>query len=334
MSANKEISTLRRPNAELQHMLRIAVELSPTVDKLSNRWLLKPENAWQTSDILPKPDTPNFKLFKEESKELPPNIALTFAGNTVTELGLPDYTSIIKSFAISPHPEDDPDSPWDTWRRGWSAEETRHLLLSYGIMANSGIYNMHNVDVDSHKFIADGFFPNLGGDIYRALMYTAWQEEATKGAHSGVSRLSGELGLETYRKAAGAMAGDEARHAEFYKGVVKGIIGLDPEGAIKSFHGLVKTGLIMPGATMNNFNIFTSASTVSGVYGPIEYVDILGKLIKQWNIEELKLTGESDKYRVEIIEQYRVLKKIAERATRQAGKMDLSPIKDRWLVAA
>jgi acyl-[acyl-carrier-protein] desaturase len=196
---------------------------------------------------------------------------------------------------------------------------------------DSGGFQTEQIERDVHAYIAAGFYPGMKGDPYEATMYAAWQERATQDSHKGLSRIAGEVGASHLHKAAGVMAGDEGRHAKFYKTIAGEIFRLDPENAISSFERLVRRGLTMPGDTMQGFNAVIEASTRAGIYGPQEYLDILQELINEWGIGEISLSGDADKKRYEVINRHARLSKIIQRGTNREPSDALNVIEERWL---
>lgn len=321
----EQLGKLRHKKAEVLHAV------TPVVEQHLHL-LLDPATAWEPSTIMPDPHSNEFGQIRQEAKLLSPEMKIVLVGSLITEEGLPNFTAEIARFGIADGIAEDKTSPWEIWRRGWAGEEGRHGKLLDMYLRDSDAFNVTQIERDVHSYVKAGFYPSAGRDSYGALMFTAWQEPATQESHKGEAKLGKEVGAPYLHRAFGVMAGDEGRHSAFYEPVVGEIIKIDPEGAVESLWNLVvKSGLIMPGENMHGFNAFTEASTLSGAYGLREYVATLGKLIKGWGIEELKVGGVFDQMRHEIIRKQQGIERIADRARKKPKSDDLLALEQRWL---
>lgn len=315
----------------MERRSHVLTRLTPFVEKKLDL-LLDPKKAWQPSLVLPDPQSSEFRIIQEEAKMLTPETKVVIVGALITEDGLPNFTAEISRFGELYGVAEEENSPWERWRRGWASEENRHGRLIEMYVRDSAGFKVTQIERDVHAYISDGFYPGHGKDSYQALMYTAWQERATQDSHKGLARVAKTAGAEYLHKAAAKMAGDEGRHAQFYIPVVGEIFKLDPEGAIHSLSELVKRGLIMPGSKMSGFNAFVEASSVSGIYGGIEYTSILQELLKTWDVKSIPLSGQADEERNEMIRRADRLTKIAGRARPRGNSDALEALKLRWTI--
>lgn len=330
MAKSPELPHIFPKEGLMEKRANVLTRITPFVEEKLTL-LLDPNKAWQPSLVLPSPESLEFKQIQLEAKMLTPETKVVIVGSLITEDGLPNFTAEISRFGESFGIDEKEDSPWEKWRRGWASEEDRHGRLIEMYVRDSGGFNVTQIERDVHAYIRDGFYPGHGKDSYQALMYTAWQERATQDSHRGLARVAKTAGAEYLYKAAGRMAGDEGRHAQFYIPVVGEIFRLDPEGATHSLSELVARGLIMPGSKMSGFNAFVEASSVSGVYGGIEYTSILQELIQTWGVKSISLSGQADQKRHALIDRADRLTKIAERARPRNNSNSLEALKQRWI---
>ena len=92
------------------------------------------------------------------------------------------------------------------------------------------------------------------------------------------------------------IAGDEMRHYSAYSEFIKNIFELDPSEMMIAFRDMMKHKILMPahflresyGEKGSAFEAFSNAAQRLGVYTAQDYVDILRRLIKRWDIENLR----------------------------------------------
>jgi acyl-[acyl-carrier-protein] desaturase len=188
---------------------------------------------------------------------------------------------------------------WVRWSRAWTAEENRHGDLLNKYLFLSGRCDMKAVEETIHRLIYNGFDAGANGDPFQAIIYTSFQERATKISHVNTGKLADKAGDNTLSRICKQIAGDEARHEKAYKSFVSKVFEIDPNGAIKSFETLMRQQIVMPIALMadgnKNPNIFVDFSAITqkiGVYTTWDYANIIDHLVKLWKIEHL--TGLKD----------------------------------------
>ena len=275
---------------------RIIREVEATVsDKLS--LLLSVESAWQPCDFLPSFESETaveeVMMLRETARGLPDDLLVVLVGSMVTEEALPSYQTSLNKLEGIGDETGASGNPWATWSRGWTAEENRHGDLLNRYLYLSGRVDMRAVEVTIQNLIRNGFAPGHGNDPYKGLIYTSFQERATRISHSKVGQLARNAGAAALGKICNAIAGDEARHEEAYKSFAAELFKLDPAGAIEAFDAMLTETIVMPAHQMRDggkVNVFTSFSMVAqrlGVYTFLDYIDIVEYLIELWDIGHL-----------------------------------------------
>ena len=108
------------------------------------------------------------------------------------------------------------DSGWVRWSRTWTAEENRHGDLLNKYLYLSGRADMKQVEITIHNLIANGFDAKVEQDPYQAMIYTSFQERATKISHVNTGKLADKAGDDVLSRICKTIAGDEARHENAY----------------------------------------------------------------------------------------------------------------------
>jgi acyl-[acyl-carrier-protein] desaturase len=282
---------------------RIIREIEATVgSKLS--LLLNMESAWQPSDFLPSFETEtvieDVKQLRETARGLPDDLLVVLVGSMVTEEALPSYQVSFNKLEGIGDETGAGGNPWALWSRGWTAEENRHGDLLNRYLYLSGRVDMRAVEVTIHHLIRNGFAPGHSNDPYKGLIYTSFQERATRISHAKVGQLARNAGEFVLGKICNVIAGDEARHEEAYKCFAAEIFKLDPAGAIQAFDAMLTETIVMPARQMSDggkVDVFASFSMVAqrlGVYTFTDYIDIIEHLIELWKIPHLTgLSGEA-----------------------------------------
>lgn len=261
------------------------------------------EEAWQPTDYLPDLGSENWSedlaSFREEAGHLSDDLLVVLVGNMVTEEALPNY-SVSLQYVV-----DDPtgisDAPWAQWLRGWTAEENRHGDLLNAYLRLTGRVDMRAVERTIHHLIRNGFTSRREGNDYAGLVYTAFQERATRITHGNVGKFAAQQGDENLARICRKIAGDEARHETFYTRVVGEIMKRDPEAGVLAFRQMLKGTIDMPGQLMsdgkdpNLFDHFAVVSQRTGSYTIQSYAGVIGHLVKAWEIADLSVTGKAAK---------------------------------------
>jgi len=327
------IDRRRVAGTDHQEVLR-AIE--PFVEE--NLDLLMPvDRAWQPTDYLPDLEADNWREqvegFRETAKAISDQLLVVLVGDMVTEEALPSYSvslnRIVKDEAgTSP-------APWARWLRGWTAEENRHGGLLNAYLRLTGRVNMRVVEQTIHHLIANGFNPKSDADPYNLLVYTSFQERATRISHRNVARMAGREGDPNLARICGIIAGDEARHEAFYTRMMGRVLDLDPDGGILAFRSMLRGLIAMPGRLMENgrdpdlFDHFAAAAQRANVYTVRDYASIIEHLVTTWDIAGRAVTGKAVEAQDDLCRQAERYERLADRTSASLARRP--PVAFSWL---
>jgi acyl-[acyl-carrier-protein] desaturase len=262
--------------------------------------LLTPiDKAWQPTDYLPDLTAADWNEqlaeFRAPAEQLSDQVLVVLVGDMVTEEALPSYSVSLNLIA-----EDDSGTspePWARWLRGWTSEENRHGDLLNAYLRLTGRVDMRAVEVTVHHLLNNGFDPRANPDLYAGLVYTSFQERATKISHNNVSKLADKEGNKSLGNICRRIAGDEARHEAFYTRLMGAVFAADPNGAMITCATMLRRMIAMPGRLMYDgkdpdlFDHFAVVAQRMGVYTVYDYVSIVRHLNDTWQIGALSLSG-------------------------------------------
>jgi acyl-[acyl-carrier-protein] desaturase len=131
------------------------------------------------------------------------------------------------------------------------------------------------------------------------MIYTSFQERATKISHVNTGKLADKAGDHVLSKICKTIAGDEARHEKAYKSFMSRIFEIDPSGAITAFEKMMRKQIVMPAVLMGEgssrpsiYKDFSEITQKIGIYTGWDYARIIEHLVDFWKIESL--TGLDD----------------------------------------
>lgn len=261
--------------------------------------LLSIEKAWQPSDYLPDLSEADWReqltTFRAPAEQLSDDVLVVLIGDMVTEEALPSYSVSLN--LIAGDEEGTSQDPWALWLRGWTSEENRHGDLLNAFLRLTGRVDMRSVEVTVHHLLNNGFDPRVFPDLYAGLVYTAFQERATKISHNNVGRLAGAEGNPSLEAICRRIAGDEARHEAFYTRAMNAVIDQDPEGGVVTCARMLRRVIAMPGRLMFDgkdpdlFDHFSIVAQRMGVYTVRDYADIVRHLVQTWGIAARSVSG-------------------------------------------
>jgi acyl-[acyl-carrier-protein] desaturase len=261
------------------------------------------EKVWQPTDFLPDLTAENWRdelhAFRAGALGISDEMLVVLVGDMVTEEALPSYSVSLNQ--IAQDVRGDSARPWSKWLRGWTAEENRHGDLLNAYLRLTGRVDMRAVELTVHYLIANGFNPKTFPNPYNGLIYTSFQERATRISHANAGKLVERAGDANLAKICARISGDEARHESFYTKCFAKVLELDPENAMLCLRDMLKTGIAMPGKAMFDgrdpdlFDHFAVIAQRVGVYTVHDYAAIIEHLVKTWDIAGRQVTGKAAK---------------------------------------
>ena len=256
------------------------------------------KDSWQPSDFLPDMTDKNWheKVYdlRKEAASLSDEVLVILVGNIVTEEALPSYQTWLNRIHGLKDETGASLNPWALWMRGWTAEENRHGELLNKYLYLSGRVNMRSFEITTHHLIKNGFDPKSEGDPYRAMVYVAFQERATKISHTNTGKFAEKCGDQTLGKICSVIAGDEARHEEAYKRFFRRLVKADAANAVIAFAEMMKQKISMPARLMSDgtdidlFNQFAVVAQRNGVYTIRDYAEVIRHLVDYWEIASIR----------------------------------------------
>ncbi len=286
-------------NYELEKNMEVISQLDDFVGHAVDTVLVDPEDCWQPTDFLPDFSNPEameeVKLLQQRAAGIPDTVLTSLVGNMITEEALPSYQTYfnlleginVDKSLLSP-------SGWVRWSKAWTAEENRHGDLLNKYLYLTGRVDMRVVEQTIHRLITNGFDPKSESDPYQAMIYTSFQERATKISHVNTGKLADKAGDHLLSKICKTIAGDEARHEKAYKTFMSRIFDIDPSGAITAFEKMMRKQIVMPAALMGEgssrpsiYKDFAEITQKIGVYTGWDYARIIEHLVDYWKIESL-----------------------------------------------
>ncbi len=298
--------------------------------------LKRVSESWQSSDILPDMVTEDWhdkiRQLRDQARGVPDEVLIVLIGNTVTEEALPAYQTMLNRHEGIQDDTGISDSPWARWTRGWTAEENRHGEILSRYLYLSGRVDMRAFEATTQHLLRNGFDPKTGNDPYKGMIYTSFQERATKISHGNTARLANQHGDQILGSICALVTGDESRHEEAYKRFAGKLIEQDPSEGVLAFAQMMKNTVTMParqmadGATPDLYSQFAVVAQRIGVYTIRDYADIIDYLVGCWKIADFSgLTGEAAKaqdYLCGLAQRYRGL---AEREEAKHAKQAKKP---------
>ena len=290
------------------------------------------DKAWQPADYLPDLSAPDWKerltAFRAPAEQLSDELLVVLVGNMVTEEALPNYSVSLN--IIAEEYSGTGDAPWAQWLRGWTAEENRHGDLLNAFLRLVGRVDMRSVERTIHHLINNGFDARTYPDLYGGIVYTAFQERATRISHSNAAKLAAEQGNEALANICRRIAGDEARHEAFYTRVMSAVMEQDPEGGVIAFGTLLRRIIAMPGRLMFDgkdpdlFDHFAAVAQRLGLYTVQDYASIVRHLSDSWEIPSRSLSGKAARAQEFVCAHPQRVEAQAERVTSQLASVPLA----------
>jgi len=335
---------LERANYLYPKHVEVVNDFDDVVDGMVHNVLLDTgENSWQPQDYLPDLSKEDWLEEVQELRgmhaELPDDILVVLIGDMVTEEALPTYQTLLNTFEGCDDPTGTTDTAWARWSRGWTSEENRHGDLLNKYLYLGGRTDMRSVEVTIQHLITSGFDPGAEKDAYRGFVYTSFQERATKVSHGNVGKLAKQAGDTKLQQICAKIAGDESRHERAYQQFVTEILKRDPNGLLRVFGEIMRGQIIMPAELMTDgidaelYENFANVAQRLGVYTAIDYAEIIGHLVKRWDLEHIEgLSSEGEKERDYLCNLPRRYMRLAERSMNKKNKDEEEMLKSfNWI---
>jgi acyl-[acyl-carrier-protein] desaturase len=324
------------PETESGAQREVLRGLEPAVGE--NLSFLAPiDKAWQPTDYLPDLTAEDWReqmeQFRGPARELSDPVLVVLVADMITEEALPSYAVALNNLAEDP--TGTADRPWAKWLRGWTSEENRHGDLLNAYLRLTGRVDMRAIEVTIHHLINNGFNARAHPDLYGGLVYTAFQERATKISHANVGRLAANGGDAALNKICLRIAGDEARHEAFYTTMMGRVYDQDPEGALIVTMGLLRRVIAMPGRLMYDgkdpdlFDHFAAVAQRLGVYTVTDYAGIVEHLVRTWKVAERSASGKAARAQDFLCKHAEKCHSIADQVAEQAAKQP--PVAFSWI---
>jgi len=184
------------------------------------------------------------------------------------------------------------------------------------------------VEVTIQNLIGSGMDPKTENNPYLGFIYTSFQERATKIAHGNTARYAKEHGDDVLSKLCGLVASDEGRHEIAYQRIVDELFKRDPEGTLLAFADMMKKQIVMPAHLMddgqhhsrtgrNLFSDYAAVAERTGVYTPLDYVEIMEHLITRWDVSSRRVSGDAAEAQEWLMAQPDRIRKLAAFAKRK-----------------
>ncbi|MDP9173688.1 MAG: acyl-ACP desaturase [Planctomycetota bacterium] len=259
------------------------------------------DKAWQPTDYLPDLSAEDWRdqlqKLREPAQALSDEVLVVLVADMVTEEALPSYSVSLNNLAQDFTGTGE--TGWAKWLRGWTAEENRHGDLLNAYLRLTGRVDMRAVEITVHHLLTNGFNARAYPDLYGGLVYTAFQERATKISHANVGRIASQQGDASLSKICQRIAGDEARHEAFYTTIMGKTIDQDPSGGVITIGTMLRKVIAMPGRLMFDgkdpdlFEHFAAVAQRLGVYTVDDYARIVEHLVSTWDIAHRVLSGKA-----------------------------------------
>ncbi|MHC4390424.1 MAG: acyl-ACP desaturase [Planctomycetota bacterium] len=315
---------------EAQAKADALTHLDPLVQKLMAEHIER-RRLWFSSDFLPADEAFDedkeraLGKLRERARGLTDPIRVAVALNLITEEGLPHFHHVLARHVGE-------DEGWRKWTFMWTAEEDRHGAALRDYIRDARLFHFREIEEMQYSYIVAGWSPDWNNDPYRLLVYTSLQERATQWSHRNTGRLAGTH-EPVLMKILAHIATDESRHFSFYRAVFQAILDLNPNEALQSALSVIPR-LQMPGLAMPRFREMADVARRAGIYGPMDYANIVEEAIEFWGIAGLKgLNAAGRKAQEKIMGIPARLKKLAEyvQLRSKAKSFSFSFIHDRVL---
>ena len=296
-------AALARPEALAEHLTaRLETALSAHVSRAQD---------WYPHEYVPWGEASDFASlpWQESQSRLPASVRAAVQLNLLTEDNLPGYHGEIAR--VMGHSE-----AWMTWLNRWTAEEGRHAIALRDYLTVTRAVDPVVLEQERMATVSGGFQAG-DRDGLRVIAYVAMQELATRVAHRGTGKCSGDEGLD---RLLGRISMDENLHMVLYRDLFSAALELDPAGALRALTTEI-VGFQMPGTGIPGFVRRAAVVARAGIYDlAIHREQVLGPLLLHWEVLERPLPPAAEAERDQLVA---VLEEIDRRVAQQQERAAL-----------
>ncbi len=281
-----------------EEKMEVIKSVEPFVEQFISEKMKNPEECWQPADFLPDFSDPDFhdkiQILQKSIANVPDTVLVSLVGNMITEEALPSYQTFFNLLkGMNEERNVSSNGAWARWSRLWTAEENRHGDLLNKYLYLSGRVDMKVVEKSIQQLLHNGVDLQTDGDPYHGMIYTSFQERATKITHVNTGKLAYKSGDLALAKICNTIAGEEALHEKAYKFFMGKIFESDPNGGLAAFVAMMKKKIVMPanlmdfGTEKRQYLNYVNITQKIGAYTSYDYASIIDHLVKHWGIENL-----------------------------------------------
>ncbi len=290
--------------------------LEPDVERLIAQHEKARGPLWMPSQLLfPKEGTfdgERLKLLQNEATKIPPALRAVFVLNSLTEAGLPDFLRLLTQYVGDK-------GPWGAWNDLWTAEEDRHDGLMHDLLRYTQFVDVSTVEELQYQYLRIGFRPEWKEDPYQLIAYAMLQEQATQVSHGNMAKFLKSC-APAWSIPLGYIAGEEGRHALFYRSIFERILTRDPEAAVISLWKVVET-FQMPGGVLPGYKDLSYAAIRTEVFTPEHFGRILEQVFGQIRLTDVMMgTREGVAAKQRLLEHPSRVAKFGQAIMRRAAK--------------
>ncbi len=234
-----------------EEKMEVIKSVEPFVEQFISEKMKNPEECWQPADFLPDFADSDFhdkiQILQKSIANVPDTVLVSLVGNMITEEALPSYQTFFNLLkGMNEERNVSSNGAWARWSRLWTAEENRHGDLLNKYLYLSGRVDMKVVEKSIQQLLHNGVDLQTDGDPYNGMIYTSFQERATKITHVNTGKLAYKSGDLALAKICNTIAGEEALHEKAYKFFMGKIFESDPNGGLAAFVAMMKKKIVMP----------------------------------------------------------------------------------------
>ncbi len=265
---------------------------------------------WYPHDYVPWSEARDFASlpFEETQSRLSPAIRASVQLNLLTEDNLPGYHGEIARVTGNT-------DAWKVWLDRWTAEEGRHAIALRDYLTVTRAVDPVVLE-DERMLTVSGGFSAGDRDGLAVIAYVSMQELATRVAHRGTGKLSGDPGLE---KLLARIATDENLHMVLYRDLFLSALELEPARALAALKKEI-VGFAMPGTGIPGFLRRAAVVARAGIYNlEIHRDQVLLPMLRFWEVFERPLPPDAEVERDEIaLVMAEIDRKVAKQQSRPA----------------